>query len=445
MASKGLRCSDCHDPHTARLKGEGDALCVSCHNSVGPAARPGIDVSGLRNKRYDAREHHFHEPGSRGSRCVECHAPRTAYMGIDLRADHSFRIPRPDLTETLGVPNACNGCHADQSPRWAANRIRDRVPGYEPAPHFGSALHAGRHGTSGAVRGLAGLTSNAQLPAIVRASALNELLRYPGATTLRALTSGLADPDPLVRRVAVSGFEGVPASEGDRLLGRLLDDPVGAVRIETAHILLPIGEAALPESRRDSYRAAVAELEASYRANDDRVESRVGMGDLLVALGRGDEAESAYRSALALDASAVPAAVNLTDFYRRRGDEVQAEAVLREALARSPSNSALEYTLALSLIRQGRKSDALALLASAAKSTPVRADIVYTYAVALADVGRHDEAIDVLEANLVPSRGSRDVLLALVAFHRDRGDMEAASGYVEHLRAVNPDDPALER
>jgi hypothetical protein len=145
------------------------------------------------------------------------------------------------------------------------------------------------------------------------------------------------------------------------------------------------------------------------------------MGDLLVALGRSDEAESAYRSALALDASAVPAAVNLADLYRRRGDEAQAEAVLREALARSPSNSALEYALALSLIRQGRKSEALALLASAAKSTPVRADIVYTYAVALADVGRRDEAIDVLEANLVPSRGSRDVLLALVAFHRDRG------------------------
>jgi tetratricopeptide (TPR) repeat protein len=167
------------------------------------------------------------------------------------------------------------------------------------------------------------------------------------------------------------------------------------------------------------------------------------MGDLLLRLGRIDEGEAAYRSALALDQSAVPAAVNLADLYRLRSDEARAEAVLREALARSPSNAALEYTLALSLIRQGRKTEALALLASAAKSTPVRADIVYTYAVALADVGRRDEAIDVLEANLVPSRGSRDVLLALVAFHRDRGDMEAASSYVEHLRAINPDDPAL--
>jgi predicted CXXCH cytochrome family protein len=446
MASKGLRCSDCHDPHTARLKGEGDALCLTCHNDTGPAARPGIDTSGLKKKRYDTRAHHFHEPGTRGSRCVDCHAPSTAYMGVDLRADHSFRIPRPDLTETLGVPNACNRCHADQSPAWAANRIRDFAPtGYEPAPHYAAALHAGRYGTSGAVKGLASVTVNRSLPSIVRATALRELLRYPGSSAFTALMSGLSDPDPLVRRAAVSGLEGVPASEADRLVGPLLDDPVRAVRIEAALVLLPLGEGVLPESRRASFRSAVAELEASYRANDDRVEGRVGRGDMLARLGRLDEAEAAYRSALALDSSAVPAAVNLVDLYRARGDEARSESVLREALARSPDNAALQYALALSLIRQSRKGEALALLASAAGSTPVRADIVYTYAVALADAGRREQAIAVLETNLVPSRGGRDVLLALAAFRRDEGDTEAAAGYLEQLRAINPDDPALGR
>jgi tetratricopeptide (TPR) repeat protein len=83
------------------------------------------------------------------------------------------------------------------------------------------------------------------------------------------------------------------------------------------------------------------------------------------------------------------------------------------------------------------------LLAGAAKATPVRADIVYTYAVALADAGRIRDAIAVLERSLVASRGSRDVLLALAAYHRDVGDAEAASGYVEQLRSINPDDPAL--
>jgi predicted CXXCH cytochrome family protein len=444
MAEKGLRCSDCHDPHSARLKGAGDALCVGCHNPNGPAARPGIDISGLKKKRYDAPEHHFHKVDGEGSRCVECHAPRTAYMGIDLRADHSFRIPRPDLTDSLGVPNACNRCHTDKSASWAAEAIREHAPAdYTPASHYGNALHAGRYGKSGAVRRLASVTGDTALPAIVRATALTELLRFPGDATVKALMSGLSDPDPLLRRVAAGGLEGIPAREGDRLLGPLLADPVRAVRIEAAHSLLHVGESALPESRRASYRAALAELEASYRANEDRVEGRVGLGDMLARLGRFDEAEARYRSALALDPAAVPPVVNLADLYRVRGEESQAEAALRDALHRSPGNPALQYALALSLIRQGRKNDALSLLAGAAKATPVRADIVYTYAVALADAGRIRDAIGVLERSLVASRGSRDVLLALAAYHRDVGDAEAASGYVEQLRSINPDDPAL--
>jgi len=444
MASKGLRCSDCHDPHSARLKGTGDTLCVGCHNPEGPAARPGIDTSGLQKKRYDVPEHHFHKSGEAGSRCVECHAPRTAYMGIDLRADHSFRIPRPDLTEAIGVPNACNGCHADKSTGWAADAIREHAPpDYEPPPHYGRALYAGRYGKSGAVRALASVTSNRSLPAIVRASALTELLRYPGASTLQALMSGLSDPDPLLRRVATSGLEGVPTNQADRLLGPLLEDPVLAVRIEAAHSLLPVGESALPESRRASYRRALVELEASYRANEDRVEGRVGLGDLFARLGRFDEAEAEYRSALTLDPTAVPAAVNLADLYRVHGDEGRTEATLRDALVRSPGNPALQYALSLALIRQGRKSDALSLLAAAARATPIRPDIVYTYAVALADADRVRDAIGVLEASLVPSRGSRDVLLALAAYHRDIGDTEAASGYLDQLRSINPDDPAL--
>lgn len=444
MASKGLRCSDCHDPHSGRLKGEGDALCVTCHNDTAPAARPGIDTSGLKKKRYDTRAHHFHEPGKPGSRCIDCHAPSTAYMVVDLRADHSFRIPRPDLTESLGVPNACNGCHADQTATWAANRIRDFAPADStPAPHFARALHDGRYGKSGAMRGLANLIANAPLPAIVRATALEEITRYPGNTAWRALAAGLTDPDPLVRRVSVSGLEGLPADESARRIGPLLDDPVRAVRIEAARVLLPLGEAGLPESRRASFRDALAELEASYRANDDRVEGRVGRGDMLARLGRSDEAEAAYRSALTLDPTAVPAAVNLADLYRARGDEARAEVVLREALTHSPRNPALEYALALTLVRQGRKAEAMTLLASAAKAAPDRTDIVYAYAVSLADAGRSDRAIETLSAHLVPSRGSRDVLLALAAFHRDRGHREAASGYLEQLRAINPDDPAL--
>ena len=43
-----------------------------------------------------------HENGSPPG-CVDCHMPSRDYMVIDGRRDHSFRVPRPDLAEVLGV------------------------------------------------------------------------------------------------------------------------------------------------------------------------------------------------------------------------------------------------------------------------------------------------------------------------------------------------------
>lgn len=34
-------------------------------------------------------------------------------MVVDPRRDHSFRVPRPDLSVKIGTPNACTGCHLE--------------------------------------------------------------------------------------------------------------------------------------------------------------------------------------------------------------------------------------------------------------------------------------------------------------------------------------------
>src|SRR5262249_3321814 len=148
-------------------------------------------------------------PGKPGSQCVDCHAPRTTYMVVDPRADHSFRIPRPDLSVKIGTPNACNGCHRDRSPQWAASEIARRHPGERP-PHYGEALSAGRRGAPGAVAMLTGLLDDRGRPAIVRATAIELLGRYPGALSARVIGDAIRDPDPLVRRATVAGFESAP-------------------------------------------------------------------------------------------------------------------------------------------------------------------------------------------------------------------------------------------
>ena len=68
MYRAGVTCSDCHDPHSLRVRDGPDAACARCHL---PA-------------KFAVRSHHHHAPGSPGSRCVERHMPATTYMVIDV-------------------------------------------------------------------------------------------------------------------------------------------------------------------------------------------------------------------------------------------------------------------------------------------------------------------------------------------------------------------------
>ena len=175
MYRKDVRCTDCHDPHTTRIKFEDNRLCTQCHLSA----------------KYDGPAHHHHKIGSQGALCVECHMPSKNYMVVDPRRDHSLRPPRPDLTVKLGVPNACNKCHTkeQETAQWAADWI---VKWYGPErrdkPHYGELIAAGRQGDASAIDDLSKLARSANAGPIVRATAASLLgTRYPVAQTRDAI------------------------------------------------------------------------------------------------------------------------------------------------------------------------------------------------------------------------------------------------------------------
>ena len=80
--------------------------------------------------------------------------PQRPYMVVDWRADHSLRVPRPDLTLEIGTPNACAaaGCHDDETDRWSADYYAEWY-GKAKRSHYGTALAAGRDGEPGAAAG----------------------------------------------------------------------------------------------------------------------------------------------------------------------------------------------------------------------------------------------------------------------------------------------------
>lgn len=421
MHAAGVTCGDCHDPHSLRRRAEDNALCGGCH-------RPEV---------FDAPAHHHHEAGAPGAQCVSCHMPARTYMVVDVRHDHSFRVPRPDLSVAIGTPNTCNDCHAERSPAWAAEAVARWFPdGRSATPHYGEALAAGRAGLPGADRALTALAADPSQPAIVRATALS-LLERPGAEALRRAA---ADPDPLVRLGALEAAARAAPAERLGAVQPLLRDPRLAVRIEAGRVLADVPAALWRPAERTALARALAEYRAAQAVQADRPEAHVNLALLDLALGEPAAARREYETALRLAPWFVPAAANLADLERALGDEAAAEALLRRALGNAPDSAELHHALGLTLVRTGRREEALGELERAVALAPAQAHFAYVLAIALQDAGEGERALAVLSAAHERRPGDRQLLGALATLSAQAGRREEAVRYARALVEAAPDD-----
>ncbi|MEZ4652454.1 MAG: tetratricopeptide repeat protein [Candidatus Eisenbacteria bacterium] len=359
MYHEGVRCQDCHDPHSTRLREDGNATCLRCHDP-----------------KYDAPGHHRHGAAATGEgsavRCADCHMPQRVYMGIDERADHSIRIPRPDLSESLGTPNACAqpACHADQPLEWMVRSYRD-LYGSGTRPSFAPLFADARAGGSETAQPLAELARQDSLPAIVRASALSLLGQLAetgvvdrGAEVLRrAFRDAATDSEPIVRLIGFRSLSRVgvdAASDGSgsvtiddwRLVTlRALRDSVRAVRVEAARACV---EMSGPGSL-DTVPDVARELESAGRYPLDTATGAYNWANLCVAWNRPQDAETGYELALRRDPSFAQAWINFAFLLHGQGRVEEAEDKLRAATRVAPDLPEAWYDLALLL--GGRNSE----------------------------------------------------------------------------------------
>jgi predicted CXXCH cytochrome family protein len=428
MFAAGVTCSDCHEPHSAKLRLTGDGLCLQCHAA----------------DKYAAVSHHGHDGSSPA--CAACHMPTRTYMVVDQRHDHSFRIPRPDLTVKLGTPNTCNGCHADKSPDWAAAAIeRWHGPNRKGFQTFAPALHAAWTDKADAARLLAQVAADRGTPAIARASALSELGPRLAPSALPVVRSSLADPDPMVRIGALDVLESVPMAQRWPLAAALLGDDVQGVRTRAAYVLAGADTARLSAAERERFERAAQEFVAAMKFNADRPESRSMLGSFYLRRGATAEAETELKAALRLSRQYTPAAINLADLYRQLGRESEGEQVLRQAMTTGQHDAGLHHALGLTLVRLKRLDEAIDELRLAAELAPEQARYAYVQAVALNSAGRGREAIPVLQDSLARHPDDRDTLLALISFSRDGGDIASAITYAQQLARTAPADPSIAR
>jgi predicted CXXCH cytochrome family protein len=435
MYQQGVRCSDCHNPHTAKLRHTGNALCTQCH---GTPPNPRFPSAGA--KLSDSPAHSFHKTGSPGAQCVNCHMPTKNYMVVHARRDHSLRIPRPDLTVKIGTPNACNMCHTDRSPRWAAAAV-EMWYGHPPgrSPHYGEALAAARAGSPTAEAELVALVADQRQPAIVRATALNTL-RGPGSAA--AIVASTRDEDPAVRAAAAAGLARIPAAERVAAAPPLLRDPVRSVRIEAARALASVPPDRFDAETRKAFDAALGEYEQAQAAMADLPGSHLNLGALHESQGRNDQAERSYLTALKLDPYFSPARANLASLYATVGRIADAERVLRDGIKLLPSQGELYYSLGLLLAEAGRLSEAADALGQAARLMPDRARVRYNQGLALQKLGRMAEAERaLLKAEQLNPRDPQ-IAYALAFFYAERHQDQRALTYAQRsVEQAAPDDP----
>jgi predicted CXXCH cytochrome family protein len=428
MYRAGVTCSNCHEPHGTTVRAEGNALCGQCHM---PA-------------KFNTTEHHHHQAGSTGAQCVNCHMATKTYMIVDNRRDHSFRVPRPDLSLSIGTPNACTQCHRDQSADWAARSVAGWFPnGRQTRPHYGSALYAGRTGGADAERQLDALIVDTDQPSIARATALSLLPRYASPVSAGPIAAAAADPDPLVRAAVPRAVS--PASPPATLHAvlPLLDDPVRAVRVEAARALAGTAPQAMSAEQRGALSAANTELVAAELVDAERPEAHLNLGLLDTRRAQPTDAEAEYRTALRLDPNFVPALMNLADLDRMRGMDGQGADLLRKALSIEPKSPDVTHALGLLLVRQHNYAAALPLLRQAAELAPDNVRYLYVYAIALNSTGAPEQGRALLERIHQQHPADPEVLVALIGSERAAGDIAAALVHARELARLYPGNPQI--
>jgi tetratricopeptide (TPR) repeat protein len=428
MHDRGVTCMNCHEPHFGKLVLQGNALCGQCHLP----------------KTFDTPRHHFHPSGSPGALCVECHMPETNYMLVDDRRDHRFGIPRPDISEQIGTPNACNGCHKGTTPGWASSTLALWLGSpvvSDPDALIMSLAQQGDPATTRAIIELAGIdgTSN-----IKRATLLELLSAFPSRVSIEAAAGYLEHEDPLVRVAAVRMLRTVSPEVRWRLLSPLIRDHSSSVRIEVA-VALSTMPTDVPLGSIGEFTNLIRQYRESLTHSFDMPSTQMSLGNLERNLGNPAAAEDAYQRAIRIEPDYIPARLNLADLYRETGREALVIPLLQYALKAAPDSGAVSFSYGLSLIRQKMYQQSLSYLKAATEKDDSQPRYSYVYAVALDSVSNTREAIYVLiEANNKwPNQFN--LMMTQILYMEKLGETDGILRILSSLSKLAPASPEVKR
>lgn len=400
MYSRGVQCSNCHNPHSGKLKLENSLVCSQCHAS----------------EQYAIPAHTMHSESLTQVNCVTCHMPSKVYMGNDERHDHSFRIPRPDLTAKYGTPNTCNSCHTNESAQWAADKISTHF-GANRTYHFSEHLIPGSRLNGESEGHLNALMQDTATPNIVKAAALHYLSQLATPAAAKTMVNHLNDTNALVRYHVVNGLGNTNSSAWSAVAQNMFADPVRAVRIAAARLYLDMPNEQIPSTVFQPFTNAKNELYRFIMYQTDFAVGNVQAGDYFGRTGDISNAEFYYRRAIAKDSQLAVARVNLASILNQKAQNEEALKQLQIATKLEPNSDHVHYSLGLLYAEMSNMPEAEKSLKRAIALNPNNLRASYNYGLILQQGGKPKEAEQAFLAALKISPNDGDLLYALTILY----------------------------
>lgn len=439
MFEKEVKCNSCHDVHSGKLILKGNELCLQCHRT---------DI-------YNTSKHHFHKKPTNnlkrienssseplfeegeGAQCINCHMVGRYYMGIDYRRDHSFRIPRPDLTLEIGSPNACTDCHKDKTPEWAQQYI-EKWYGIKKRPHYGQIFRLAQQGQDGVTDQLHLYATNELFPVMIRATALILLGNYNDSLSQSAIRQSLSDSRSLIRHSALTSFTSLSVEDFIQTLEPMLTDPVLAIRTEAAFRLSEVHADSLSSNQKKALTNALEEYKKTNLYMSDFPGGQYNLGNYYINIGKYNMAEDALLEAIRIDDLFYRAKVNLAMLYNNLGKNIEAEKLFREVLRDFPKLYDINYSLGLLLAEEGRYEESKKYLVIAYNHLPENSRILYNLALLENKRGNIHEAENYFLQAIEKEPANFDYIYTICTFYLNIKEYSKAINYAERLKSYFP-------
>ncbi len=399
MYKNNVTCSDCHNSHSLKLKFDGNKLCTQCHLP----------------EQYDTPKHSFHKMNTEASKCINCHMPGKFYMGNDFRRDHSFRVPRPDLSLKYNAPNACTQCHKDKTDQWASDAFK-QLYGEVDSIHFSEKLAPGIMGLPEAHIGLQELINDENESEIVRASAVKAISKYQITNLIEQYIALLNDPSPIVRGTTLDVMSEINSTDYASYFLPLLADPKRSVRIKAFYGLGVLDELQIPEDYKENYVKVKEEFYDYLNINSDFVGGRIKKANYYIKKGDLKSAIASYESALQIDNINNQVRLGLANLYYQDQNFLKAEETFKLVIEQESEFGPVYYSLALLYAEMNRIDDALIQMKNAVKYMPTNTRTYYNLSL-LYEKKQDDKNAEAALVNGLKIDPANESLLYTLAYH----------------------------